>query len=90
MCLKKDPKQRPTTAQILQMDFVRQKMAEFIQQDARTLLDQGKTNLYRKRLPTIRKAKSKVEYVDKNAEEEDEPDFEHSMSGLMNPTQNFA
>ena len=30
MCLKKDPAERPTSAQILKMNFVRQKMADFI------------------------------------------------------------
>lgn len=49
MCLKKKPDERPTTSQILKMGFVRQKMADFIQHDAKTLLDEGKVNLYKKR-----------------------------------------
>ena len=49
MCLKKKPDERPTTSQLLKMPLVKQKMADFIQHDAKTLLDQGKTNLYKKR-----------------------------------------
>ena len=59
-------------------------MADFIQHDAKTLLDEGKVNLYKKRQPTIKRAPKKVEYVDKNAEDEEEPDFEHSMSNQFN------
>ena len=58
-------------------------MADFIKCDAQRLLDEGKTNLYKKRNPTITKKPQQVEYVDKNAEDEEEPDFEHSMSNLI-------
>jgi len=53
----KDQKKRPSTAEILKMDYVRSRMQQFIE-DAEFNL-QASTPIYKKQRPTIRRAATK-------------------------------
>ena len=51
MLLEKDPKLRPSVAQILKMNLIKTKMREFVESKGKTL-EQGK-NVYVKQVPTV-------------------------------------
>jgi len=51
LLLTKDPKNRPSVVQILKMDIVRQKMADFVKSKGTTLFEGNK--LFKKQRPTI-------------------------------------
>ena len=50
--LNKNARERPSVAQILKMDVVKQKMMEFVQSQGKAALPEGKT-IYKKQRPTI-------------------------------------
>ena len=51
LLLDKDPKLRPSVAQILKMNLIKTKMKEFVESKGKTL-EQGK-NVYVKQVPTV-------------------------------------
>jgi len=51
MLLKKDPKERPSIAQILQMPMVKKKMSEFVAAKGQNL--KTSTKVFNKQVPTI-------------------------------------
>ena len=51
MLLEKQPENRPSVAEILQMDVIKKKMIEFVKSKGQTL--QGGKTIYNKQVPTI-------------------------------------